>query len=89
MKTTIFGSKCKCCSNSETQRKGNPLILSRVKELLDDKETINKIMSKYNKKEESKEEYETNRSKRIIELLKIAGTNYEEYIDIIINRMNT
>ena len=81
MKTTIFGSTCKCCSNSETQRKGNPLILTRVKELLDDKETIDKIMSKYNKREESKEEYETNRSKRIKALLTIAGTNYEEYID--------
>ena len=37
-------------------------------------------MSKYNKKEESENEYKINRSKRINELLTIAGTNYEEYV---------
>ena len=82
MKTTVFCGKVSsenAASGTDEERK--PEILTRVKELLDDKEVIDKIMSKYNKKEETKEEYEANRNNRIIELLAIAETNYEEYVE--------
>ena len=51
--------------------------MRKVKELLDDQEIINSIMQKYNKDEESAEEYKTNRNKRIDELLEILGATYD------------
>jgi hypothetical protein len=84
-KTTIFPgvSTTDDSESDEVNEKDNPELLKKVKELLDDKETIKTIMEKYNKVEESEEEYETNRSKRIDELLKIAGATYQEYSDAI------
>ena len=38
-------------------------------------------MSKYQKDKESKEEYETNRKKRILELLEIANVTESEYVE--------
>jgi hypothetical protein len=79
-KTKVFCNELTSEQNKDdSQRKRKPEILEKVKELLDDKETTDKIMSKYNKKEESFEEYEANREDRIDELLRIAGTNYHEY----------
>ena len=54
-----------------------------MKELLDDKDTIKTIMDKYDKVNESKEEYKTNMENRIDELLKIAGAEYKEYREAI------
>ena len=79
-KTKVFCNELTSEQNKDdSQRKRKPEILVKVKELLDDKVTIDKIMSKYNKKEESLKEYEANRDERIDELLRIAGTNYREY----------
>jgi hypothetical protein len=81
-KTTLFRNELNSeIELKESQDKRNPGILTKVKELLDDRETIEKIMKKYNKKEESEEEYRRNRAKRIDELLEIAGTTYDEYIE--------
>ena len=82
MKTTNVFSPYFTPENGDqgSEEKRKPEILTKVKELLDDKEVISKIMSKYNKMEESLEEYEKNRGKRIDELLEIAGTNYQEYV---------
>ena len=55
-------------------------ILAKVKELIDDHETIQEIMDNFNKEEESKEEYMKNRNKRIDMLFELAGTNETEYM---------
>ena len=54
--------------------------LQKVRELLDDKELIKSIMEKYDKKTETKETYEINRKKRILELLKVAEVSESDYI---------
>ena len=82
-KTTIFQKEI---NPDDTQAdkdvtKENPKLLNKVKELLDDKETINKIMTKYNKLEESAAEYKDNRDERIEELMKMAGAKYDEYLN--------
>ena len=46
---------------------------------MDDNEVIANIMEKYDKENETEEEYIENRKLRIDELLKIAGATYEEY----------
>ena len=69
-------------SDTSTKR-SNPGLLQRIKELLDDKEIIAKIMEKYNKMEDTEEEYKINRSARIDELLKIAETTERDYEDAI------
>ena len=55
-------------------------ILAKVKEVLEDEETIDSIMAKYDKKNETKEEYNINRKKRILELLAIAEVSEEDYV---------
>ena len=45
-------------------------ILKKVRAVMEDAEVIKEIMGKYKKEKESKAEYETNRKKRILELLK-------------------
>ena len=65
---------------TQTQNHENPELLRKIKELLDDKEIINSIMEKFNKDEESLEEYKINRNARIDELLEIAGATYDEYL---------
>jgi hypothetical protein len=84
-KTKVFRQQLKPDDpeSEESQSKSNPELLKRVKELLDDKDTIETIMKKYNKVEESEEDYISNRSKRIDELLEIAGTTYDEYLEAI------
>ena len=56
-------------------------ILKKVRAVMEDAEVIEEIMGKYNKEKESKVEYEKNRKKRILELLKIAGVDPNEYIE--------
>ena len=56
-------------------------ILAKVKEVLEDEEIIDSIMVKYNKKEETKEEYEINRKKRILELLAVAEVSESDYFE--------
>ena len=80
-KTTVFGNETNTNDEENSQEEVNhDGILNRVKELLDDHETINEIMGKFNKEEESKEEYIENRSKRIDILLELAGSNDTEYL---------
>ena len=55
--------------------------LGKVQALLDDTELIDSIMSKYNKKEETKEEYKINRKKRILQLLEVAKVSEEDYLE--------
>ena len=55
-------------------------ILLKVKELLEDDELIESIMKKYEKKTETKEEYNTNRKKRILELLNVAQVSESDYL---------
>ena len=54
--------------------------LNKVKTLIEVPEIIDDIMSKYEKKKETKEEYETNRKKRILELLDIAKVTVDDYL---------
>ena len=54
--------------------------LNKVKELLEDEEILQSIMEKYEKKTETKETYEINRKKRIIELLAMADVSKSDYI---------
>ena len=55
-------------------------ILRKVKDVLEDNEITTKIMERYSKQSESKEEYKENIVSRIKDLLKIAGVDYGEYI---------
>ena len=55
-------------------------ILKKVRELLEDEELIIKIMCKYNKRKETKEEYNLNRSERIFEFLLFAEVNPNHYL---------
>ena len=56
-------------------------ILGKVRDVLEDEDQIEKIMEKYNKQEESKEEHKKNRKLRIKDLLKIAGVEYDDYLE--------
>ena len=50
-----------------------------MKEHLEDDELIAKILTKYDKKNETKEEYNINRKQRIIKLLEVAKVDEETY----------
>ena len=78
-KTTIFQSSQENKDDGDNREGENPEILKKIKELLDDKDVISRIMEKYNKLEESEEEYIRNRNERIDTLMKIAGTDYAKY----------
>ena len=54
--------------------------LSKVHEILDKEEIIEAIMADYDKPNESKEEYEVNRKKRILRLLEAADVSEEDYL---------
>ena len=56
-------------------------VLKKVKAILEDDEAVSKIMEKYDKQAETREEHETNRKLRIKELCKMAGVDYDTYID--------
>ena len=47
-------------------------VLTKVKEVLENEDVINRIMGKYNKQKETKDEYARNRTKRIKELCEVA-----------------
>ena len=83
--TTLFESKTEENSIEDEENKGeaNLALLMKVKELMDDKEIIKQIMDKYDKENETEEEFKKNRSDRIDELLVIAGATYKEYKDAI------
>ena len=55
--------------------------LNKVKTLLECPELIEDIMIKYQKDKETKEEYNINRKKRILELLDIANVTENEYLE--------
>ena len=55
--------------------------LSKVQEQLEDKDLIVSIMAKYNKKEETKGQYFTNRKKRILDLLERAEVSENDYLE--------
>lgn len=57
----------------------NSIILKHVREVLENEDIINNIVENYNLQEENKYEYETNRKCRIIQVLKEAELNEEEY----------
>ena len=48
--------------------------------LSEDAEALEKIMEKYDKQRESKEEYMNNIEKRTREIVQIAGVEYDEYL---------
>ena len=54
-------------------------VLSKVREVIENDEIIDRIMAKYNKADESKDEYMANRKQRIKEVLEIAGVAMEDY----------
>ena len=47
---------------------------------MEDEEAVKQIMSKYDKQNETKEQYNANREKRIKDLCKQAEVNYEDYL---------
>ena len=55
--------KCEFDEEKDNNLKYYAETLAKVKEVLEDEEIIESIMVKYNKKEETKEEYESNRKK--------------------------
>ena len=73
--------KCEFAEEKEHFMKKYEGILNKVQELLDDKEIIDSIMKQYNKKTETKEEYEINREQRILTFLETAKVSREEYLE--------
>ena len=71
---------------AESSEKGQELlikyrqILRKVTQVLENKDVMAEIMNRYNKQKETIEEYEINTKLRIKEMLKIAGVDYNEYI---------
>ena len=51
--------------------------------VIEDEEAIQKIMSQYDKQNETKEEYITDREKRIRKLCQVAEVNYDDYVKAI------
>ena len=58
-------------------------VIQKVQEVIEDEEAIQKIMSQYDKQNETKEEYVTNREKRIRKLCQVAEVNYDDYVKAI------
>ena len=56
-------------------------VLNKVKDVLEKEDVITRIMNKYEKQKESKEEYKENTKLRIDELLKIASVEYKDYME--------
>ena len=81
--TTVIGNENKDGNCEDINGKANPELLSKVKELLDDADTIKSIMSCFNKEEESEDEYIENRNRRIDMLLEKVGATYIEYLEAI------
>ena len=66
--------------SDKSQAKNYMKMLSDIEDILIDEEKVKEIMSRY-EKGTTNEEYETNRSKRIDLLLKMAGNyTYEDYL---------
>ena len=65
----------------ETKLTRHREVLSKVKAVLDDEDAISKIMDKYDKQAETKEQYKSNREKRIKEVCKLAGVGFDVYIE--------
>ena len=55
-------------------------VLDTVLEILEDNEKIDQIMKKYDKENESIAEYRNNRKERIMEVLKLANVDPEDYL---------
>ena len=58
----------------------NRRILTKVREVLEDEDQVEKIMRNHKKQEESKEEHKKNIELRIKELCRIACVDYHEYL---------
>ena len=71
---------CEFDEEKENNLKYYADILRKVKELLEDNELIETIMDKYKKETETKDEYELNRKKRILELLNVAQVSESDYL---------
>ena len=55
------------------------ILLQKVKDVLEDKDKVDKIMEKYDKQNETPEEHTENIKKRIMNLTETAGVDYNEY----------
>ena len=55
-------------------------VLKKVKAILEDDEAVSKIMEKYDKQAETKEEHDSKRIKRIEELCKLAEVDYKTFL---------
>ena len=58
----------------------NQQVLIKVQAVLEDEEAVKKIMAKYDKQNETADEYKINRRERIKDLCKAAEVRYEDYI---------
>ena len=73
-----------CCAATPEEREERIIkyreVLKKVKAILEDDEAVSKIMEKYDKQAETKEEHNSKRIKRIEELCKLAGVDYNTYL---------
>ena len=74
------------CNESSTKERDEKLakyreVLNKVKTVLDDEEAIKKIMQKYDKQTESKDEHQDMIEKRIRELCQLAEVDYTTYLE--------
>ena len=56
------------------------MILRKVKMILEDDDTVNAIMERYDKQSESSQDYKINIEERTRELVQMAGVEYDEYL---------
>ena len=82
---TIIVEPCKADSPTKKEKMlvKYRKVIQQVQEVIEDEEAMQKIMSQYDKQNETQEEYIQNREKRIRKLCQVADVNYEEYIKAI------
>ena len=73
---------------SDSQKNKHKKILTDVKDILNDENVIKNIMKKFNKDEESIDEYIRNREKRVKMVLAAAGYKTEEDFDLYIEALS-
>ena len=79
---TIIVKPCEGKTQKEKDEKIGKyrVLLSKVRDVLDDEDQIKIIMSSYDKQNESSEEYQNNTIKRIMKLCEVADVDHDEYV---------
>ena len=80
---TLVARPCEGNSTEEIDMKlkKHQRVLQKVRDVLENEDVLDRIMGKYKKQEETKEEHLSNIELRIRELLQIAEVGYDDYLE--------